>query len=122
MAMVRALAIEKFALYSSHKMNGTVSNVIQGGFAILAGAAMLLNLEWIANFDQRCGVKVNAWLKKWLGNSFLTRDVWSVGTQSGKRSSKICCGVAAAFLILCGLALVTVSLYMRFYVSRLVRR
>ena len=115
------LANIEIALYSFHKMNDTVSNVIQGGLAILAGTAMLLNLEWVANFDQRCGVKVNAWLKKRLGNSFLTRDIWPVGNRSGKRSSRIGCGLAAVFLILCGLGLVAVSLYEQFRVNHLAR-
>jgi hypothetical protein len=57
------LANIEVALYSFHKMNDTVSNVIQGGLAILAGTAMLLNLEWVATFDQRCSIKVNAWVK-----------------------------------------------------------
>jgi len=102
-------------------MNDTVSSVIQGGVAILAGIAMLLNLDWVANSSQRCSIKFNAWVKKRLGNSILTRDIWPLGNESGDRSARICCSLAGVSLILCGLGLVTVALYVRFYLNHLAR-
>ena len=86
-----------------------------------AGFANMVNLEALAKVDQRHGLKFNTWLKKRLGDSFLTRDIWPVGTQSGMRSSKIGFGFAGVILILGGFALVAISLQELNWVGHLFR-
>jgi hypothetical protein len=92
-----------------------------GVTAILAGVVLLLNLNSVANFDQRCGVRINAWLKERLGNSFLTRDVYSVGTPSGLRKSRIGLGIAGVVLVLGGLAIAAISLRLLFLLEQFSR-
>jgi hypothetical protein len=91
-------------------MKEALSDLVQGAIIIWAGIAILLNLESLANLDQRWGAKQNAWLKRLLGKSFLTRDIYSVGDPSGLRKSRIGVRIAGTILILGGLALVTISL------------
>lgn len=102
-------------------MNGAVTDLAEGVIAVAAGFAILLNLEAVAKLDQRHGLKFNTWLKKRLGDSFLTRDIWSVGTRSGMRSSKIGMGFAGVILVVGGLALVAVSLQRLNWVGHLFR-
>ena len=76
---------------------------------ILAGAALLLHLDSVANFDQRWGVRFNAWLKERFGNSRITRDVYSVGNPNGLRKSRIVFRVIGVVLILYGMAVAAIS-------------
>jgi hypothetical protein len=103
-------------------MTGAISDLVQSAIAILAGVSILLNLDFVMNFDQRWEVKVNAWLKKRLGNSLLTRDIYSIGTPSGLRKSRICLRIAAIVLILSGLALATMSVRLMLLLDHFSRR
>ena len=89
---------------------------------ILAGAALLLNLDSVANFDQRCGVTFNAWLKERFGNSRVTRDIYSVRNPSGLRKSRIVFRVIGVVLILYGLAVTGISFRLLLLLEQFSRR
>jgi hypothetical protein len=91
-------------------MNEAISDLVQGILAAAAGIVLLIKLDAIARFDQRQGARFNKWLKRCLGNSFLTRDIHPVGTPGGLHKSRIGIGIAGATLVLMGLALAVVSL------------
>jgi hypothetical protein len=91
--------------------NDFISPLAWGVVCAAAGVTLLVKLEAAARLDQHCGIKWNSWLKSKLGDSFLTRDLYSVGTPGGLRKSKIGLGVAGVMLLLLGLAVVTFSVW-----------
>jgi hypothetical protein len=103
-------------------MTGALSDLVEGAIAIFAGIAILLNLDFVADFDQCWEAKVNAWLKRLLGNSFLTRNIYPVGTPNGLRKSRIFLRIAAIVLILSGLGLATMSARLLFLLDHLSSR
>jgi len=90
-------------------MNRVLGFMAFGIVNILAGAALLLNLQSVANLDQRCGVRFNAWLKERFGNLRMNRDIYSGGNVSGLRKSRIVFRVIGVVLILYGLAVAAIS-------------
>jgi hypothetical protein len=89
---------------------------------ILAGAAVLRNLDSVANFDQRCGVRFNAWLKERFGNSRVTRDIYSAGNPRGLRKSRIVFRGIGVVLILYGLAVAAISFRLLLLLEQFSRR
>jgi hypothetical protein len=103
-------------------MNRVLGFMAFGIVNLLAGAAVLLNLDSVANFDQRCGVRFNAWLKERFGNSRITRDIYSVGNPSGLRKSRIVFRVIGVVLILYGLAVAAISFRLLLLLEQVSRR
>jgi hypothetical protein len=91
-------------------MSEPSANCLSGTALLAAGIAMSLYRDDLAAADQRAGASLNAWLKKRLGESFLTRDIYSVSTESGLQRSKVTFRVVGIVLCLCGTALVILSL------------
>jgi hypothetical protein len=95
-------------------MSEDLSIFLYGSFCLAVGALILQNLDGLVRFDQQSGAKLKAWLKKHVSNPTLNRELWSVGTPSGRRSSRIVFRVAGVILILLGAALVGLSFRGRF--------
>ena len=91
-------------------MSEPLSQFLHGLFWIALGAMVLQNLDALVRFDQHSGNKLKAWWKKQLGTSTLNRDLWSVGTPSGFRLSRIAFRVVGVLSIVGGTALVFLSL------------
>ncbi|MGB7614861.1 MAG: hypothetical protein WBL56_20065, partial [Candidatus Acidiferrum sp.] len=90
-------------------MNEKLSIFFCGSLCLAAGALILQNIEALVQFDQQSGTKLNAWFKKRVKNPALNRELWSVGTESGSRNSRIVFRVVGVILILLGVALVGLS-------------
>jgi len=103
-------------------MNRVLAFMAFGIINILAGGAVLLNLDSVANFDQRCGVRINAWLKERFGNSRITRDIYSVGNASGRRKSRTVFRVIGVVLILYGLVVAAISFRLLLLLEQFSRR
>jgi hypothetical protein len=91
-------------------MSEPLSNFLQGTLCLVVGALILQNLEALVRFDQHSGIKLKAWFEKQLGNSALNRELWSVGTPSGFRSSRIVFRIVGVLCLIGGTALVALSL------------
>jgi hypothetical protein len=96
-------------------MSENLSNFLWGTVWLAAGALLLNNLDAIVRFDQHSGSRQKAWFKKKLGNSVLNRELWSVGTPSGFRSSRIVFRVLGIIALTVGVALVGLSFRGRFH-------
>jgi len=92
-------------------MSETLGNLVWGGLFVATGAVILHNLEAIVDFDQNSGVRAKAWFNKRLGKSVLNYELWSVGTKSGFRSSRIVFRMAALLFILYGTILIGLSFH-----------
>jgi hypothetical protein len=103
-------------------MNRVLAFMAFGIINILAGAAVLRNLDSVANFDQRCGVRFNAWLKERFGNSRVTRDIYSAGNPRGLRKSRIVFRGIGVVLILYGLAVAAISFRLLLLLEQFSRR
>jgi hypothetical protein len=69
---------------------------------LFVGSIILTNLDALTHFDQGSGLRMHSWFKKKLGaESIWNREVYSVGTPSGYKKSKL---VFAPVGILCLLA------------------
>lgn len=84
-------------------MTGLLIYLWCGILSLVSGVLILVNLDYIARFDQRSGVKLRSWFQRKLGDSILNRDLWAggiPGTPSGLRSSRNCFrGMAIVFLV-----------------------
>ncbi len=82
---------------------------------LIVGSIILTNLDALAHFDQSSGLKMHSWFKKKLGaESTWNREVYSVGTPSGRKRSKV---TFTAVGILCLLAgFVSLSLFLMRYI------
>ena len=96
-------------------MSGPASNLLFGTVFLTVGVFILQYLDAIARFDQSSGVKVHFWFKKKLGDSALNREIYSVGTPSGLRKSKIGLRGAGVFCIVVGLLFVSLGLTRYFH-------
>jgi hypothetical protein len=81
-----------------------ISNIIWATISLIAGILFLSNVNRIAQFNQTCGVKLKSFFHKKLGNSPLNRELWSIGTPSGHRSSRFVIRIAGVVFFLAGLA------------------
>jgi len=97
------------------RMSELLTNFLLGTLFLTAGALILQNLDALARFDQHSGSRLSDWFKKKLGNSGLNRELWSVGTPSGFRSSKVGLRVAGVIYLLFGAVLVCLSLRSHFH-------
>jgi hypothetical protein len=68
-----------------------------GTLYLVAGALLLTYLDKIVEFDQKSGIKLKTFFRRKLGDSFLNRELWSVGTPSSYRTSRIVFHLAGVF-------------------------
>ena len=78
------------------------SGFLFGTLCVVAGAFLLTYLDKVVEFDQNSGIKVKTFFRRKLGNSSLNRELWSVGTPSASRASRIAFRLAGATLLLVG--------------------
>jgi hypothetical protein len=92
-------------------MSENLYELLWGTLFLAAGIVLLQNLDGIARLDQRTGAWMNDWFQKRLGNSFLNRELWSVGTPSGFRRSRIALQIAGIISLLVGAVLVGLAFH-----------
>ncbi len=57
---------------------------------LLVGVLILMNRDVLTEFDQRSGVRMHSWFKRKLGpDSMWNREIYSVGTMTGHKRSKV---------------------------------
>jgi hypothetical protein len=84
-------------------MSEKIVDLVVATVFLTAGSAIFLNLDALAELDQRSGLRSHNWFKKRLGaESFLNREIYSVGTPSGHRKSKIGIGIAGVLCLISG--------------------
>jgi hypothetical protein len=82
---------------------------------LIVGSVVLTNLDALTNFDQSSGQKMHSWFKKKLGpESMWNREVYSVGTPSGHKRSKL--GFAAMGILSLFVGFVSLCLSLMRYV------
>jgi hypothetical protein len=86
------------------EMTAIQSDFLSGTLFLVAGALLLVNLDRIVEFDQNSGVRLKHFFRRKLGDSPLNREVWSVGTLSGFRSSRIAIRIVGVVLVIVGVA------------------
>jgi hypothetical protein len=96
-------------------MSENLSNFLWGTVCLVAGALILHNLDSVVRFDQVSGTRLKGWFNKQLGKSVLNRELWSVGTPNGFRSSRIVFRVVAIVAILFGVLLIGFSFRSHFH-------
>jgi len=96
-------------------MSEKLSVFLCGSLCLAAGALILQNLDTLVRFDQQSGIRLKAWFKRRVSNPTLNRELWSVGTPSGSRSSRIVFRVAGVILMLLGVALVGLAIQGRYH-------
>jgi hypothetical protein len=85
-------------------MSEQTADLVVATVFLMAGSAIFLNLDALAEFDQRSGLRSHNWFKKRLGaGSFWNREIYSVGTPSGHRKSKIGFGIAGVAFFISGI-------------------
>jgi len=78
---------------------------------LIVGAIILTNLEALTHLDQSSGLKIHSWFKKKLGaESILNREVYSVGTPSGHKRSKVGFATVGILCLLAGFVALGLSL------------
>jgi hypothetical protein len=87
-----------------------ISNILWATIFLIAGILFLSNVNRIAEFNQTCGVKLKSLFHKKLGNSPLNRELWSMGTPSEHRSSRLVIRIAGAIFLLAGIARMVLAL------------
>jgi hypothetical protein len=75
-----------------------------GTLYLVAGAFLLTYLDKIVEFDQNSGIKLKAFFRRKLGDSPLNRELWSVGSPSGFRASRIAFRLVGVILLIVGIA------------------
>ena len=95
-------------------MSEILSKFLRGTLYLAIGTLVLRNLDAIVGFDQHSGVRLKSWFNRKLGKSVLNRELWSVGTPSGFRTSRIVLQIAGVIALLMGLLLVGLSFVGRF--------
>src|SRR5215472_4471957 len=105
-----ALKTVSFTRYRERRMISLPNGFLSGTLYLATGTLLLLNLDRVVQFDQNSGVKLKAWFTRKLGNSTLNRELWSVGTPSGFRSSRLAFRIVGVILLIVGLARVFLSL------------
>jgi hypothetical protein len=75
-----------------------------GTLYLVAGALLLTYLDKIVEFDQNSGIKLKAFFRRKLGDSSLNRELWSAGTPSGYRASRIAFRIAGVVFVVVGIA------------------
>lgn len=90
-------------------MNEPLSDFLQGTVWLAAGITLLKYRDEMARFEQRSG-GVGGWIKKKLGDSFLTRDLWPVRKWS-YRQSKICTCIFGVIMVLGGVVMLAFSFW-----------
>jgi len=90
-------------------MSERLGNFLWGAIFLVAGSITLLYLDAIVRLDQNSGIRLKSWFQKKLGKSVLNRELWSVGTPSGFRSSRIAFQVSGVVFLVVRAVLVTVA-------------
>ena len=91
-------------------MSENLYDLLWGTLSVATGIVLLQNLDGIARLDQRTGAIMNDSFEN-SGNSFLNRELWSVGTPSGFRRSRIVLQIAGIISLLVGAVLVGLSFH-----------
>jgi hypothetical protein len=94
--------------------SGETIKLVFGTLCLAAGALTLRTSDALARFDQKAGVRLKYWFRKKLGDSALNRELWSVGTTTGLRSSTIGIRVARTIFLVVGMLLLGLSLHRHF--------
>ncbi len=85
-------------------MSDRTAELAMATLFLIAGAVILLNIEPLARFDQRSGMKTHNWFKQRLGaGSVWNKEIYSVGTPSGLRKSKLGFGIAGTVCLAAGI-------------------
>ena len=90
-------------------MSVPLGYLLQGTLFMVVGVLILQNLDALVRFDQHSGIRLKAWLKKRLSNATLNRELWSVGTPSGFRSSRIVFRIVGVLSLVGGAVLASLS-------------
>jgi hypothetical protein len=78
---------------------------------LTVGTIILTNLDALTHFDQSSGLKMHSWFKKKLGaESTWNREVYSVGTPSGHKRSKVAFIAVEILCLLAGFVSLSLSL------------
>ena len=118
---MKELYIESDALKTRHwkdtvavEMTVLHNGYFFGTLYLVAGALLLTYLDKIVEFDRNSGIRLKAFFRRKLGNSSLNRELWSVGTPSGSRTSRIAFRLVAVVLVVVGIAklLLTFRVYL----------
>ena len=87
-------------------MSDRTTELVMATLFLLTGAAIFLNMDALARFDQRSGMKTHDWFKKRLGaGSAWNQEIYSVGTPGGLRKSKLGIGFAGAACLTAGVVI-----------------
>jgi hypothetical protein len=82
---------------------------------LFVGSIILTNLDALAHMDQSSGLKVHSWFKQRLGAaSTWNREIYSVGTPSGHKRSKVGFAIAGVLCLLAGF--VSLGLFLMRYI------
>ena len=75
-----------------------------GTLYLVAGSLLLTYLDKVVEFDQNIGIELKAFFRRNLGDSaFLNHELWSTGTQSGSRASRIAFRVVGVVFVAVGI-------------------
>lgn len=78
---------------------------------LVVGSVVLTNLDALTHFDQSSGLKMHSWFKKKLGaESTWNREVYSVGTPSGHKRSRVEFAAVGILCLLAGFISLCISL------------
>lgn len=96
-------------------MSETIGEIAVATAFLIAGSLILTNLSTLTNFDQSSGLKLHSWFKKTLGaESKWNREIYSVGTTSGHKRSRVGFIVVGVLCLLAGF--VSLSLVLAGYI------
>ncbi|MHB8609431.1 MAG: hypothetical protein ACYDCG_14115 [Candidatus Acidiferrales bacterium] len=78
---------------------------------LIVGSIILTNIDALTRFDQSSGLKMHSWFKKKLGTeSIWNRKLYSVGTPSGHKKSKVAFTTVGILCLLAGFVSLSLSL------------
>jgi hypothetical protein len=85
-------------------MTALHSDFLIGTLHLVAGALLLTYLDDVVEFEQQFGIKLKAFFRRRLGNSFLNYELWPVGVSSSYRASRIGFRLVGLIFLFLGLA------------------
>jgi hypothetical protein len=78
---------------------------------LFVGVLILMNLDALTEFDQRSGLRMHSWFKRKLGpDSTWNREIYSVGTPSGHKKSRVGFTAVGVLCVLAGFILFSLVL------------
>jgi hypothetical protein len=92
-------------------MSEQVVDIAVATLFLIVGSIILANLDALTHFDQSSGLKMHSWFKKKLGaESIWNREVYSVGTPSGRKRSRLGFAAVGILCLLAGFVSLCLSL------------